>query len=101
MITHPAQGLRPLLFSNRGSVGSFTSHKNQTSESAVRRDLRFFFLIWEDLEVHPFADIITKKALSSQLFKGPENWSGRGLNPRPPSEQSLLVEDRESGGNPA
>ena len=48
MITHPAQGLRPLLFSNRGSVGSFTSHKNQTSESAVRRGLRFFFLIWED-----------------------------------------------------
>ena len=41
MITHPAQGLRPLLFSNRGSVGSFTSHKNQTSESAVRRGLRF------------------------------------------------------------
>ena len=34
------RGLRPLLFSN-GSVGSFTSHKNQISVSAVRRDLRF------------------------------------------------------------
>ena len=32
------RGLRPLLFSNSG-VGSFTSHKNQISESAVRRDL--------------------------------------------------------------
>ena len=34
------RGLRPLLFSNSG-VGSFTSHKNQISVSAVRRDLRF------------------------------------------------------------
>ena len=41
------QGLRSLLFSNSG-VGSFTSHKNQISVSAVRRDLRFFVLIWED-----------------------------------------------------
>ena len=32
--------LRPLLFSNSGG-GSFTSHKNQISVSAVRRDLRF------------------------------------------------------------
>ena len=30
------RGLRPLLFSNSG-VGSFTSHKNQVSVSAVRR----------------------------------------------------------------
>ena len=41
------RGLRPLLFSNSG-VGSFTSHKNQISVSAVRRDLRFFVLIRED-----------------------------------------------------
>ena len=32
--------LRPLLFSNSG-VDSFTSHKNQTSVSAVRQDIRF------------------------------------------------------------
>ena len=31
------RGLRPLLFSN-GGVGSFSSHKNQLSVSAVRRD---------------------------------------------------------------
>ena len=35
------RGLRPLLFSNSG-VGSFTSHKNQISASAVTRDLQFF-----------------------------------------------------------
>ena len=35
------QGLRALVFSN-SSVGSFTSHKNQISVSAVRRDLQFF-----------------------------------------------------------
>ena len=36
-----------LLFSNSG-VGSFTSHKNQLSESAVRWDLQFIALIRED-----------------------------------------------------
>ena len=42
------RGLRPLLFSN-SDVGSFTSHENrEISESAVRRDLRFFILIRED-----------------------------------------------------
>ena len=41
------RGLRPLLFSE-SDLGSFTSHKNQISESAVRRDLRFFVLIRED-----------------------------------------------------
>ena len=39
------RGLRPLLFSG---VGFFTSHKNQISVSAVRRDVRFFILIRED-----------------------------------------------------
>ena len=41
------QGLCPLLLSNSG-VGSFTSHKNQMSKSAVRRDVWFFILIQED-----------------------------------------------------
>ena len=38
------RGLRLLLFSNSG-VGSFTSHKNQISVSAGRRNLRFFVLM--------------------------------------------------------
>ena len=41
------RGPHPLLFTNT-SVGSFTSHKNQNSARAVRRGLRFFFLIQED-----------------------------------------------------
>ena len=39
--------LSSLLFSNSG-VGSFTSHMNQISESAVSLDLRLFVLIRED-----------------------------------------------------
>ena len=49
--THPTQkrlatplGSTLLLCSNSG-VGSFTSHKNQTSESAVRWDLQLFILV--------------------------------------------------------
>ena len=37
---------------------------------------------------YPFADVITKAALSPQLFKDPECWSGRALNPRPPARES-------------
>ena len=87
------RGLRPLLFSN-SSVGSFTSHENQISESAVRRDLRFFVLIRKEQKVYPFADVTAKAALSPQLFKDPGCWSGRGLNPRPPVQQTdaLLTE---------
>ena len=36
----------------------------------------------------PFPDVITKAALSSQVFKEPEYWSGRGLNLRPPAQQT-------------
>ena len=66
-------------------MGSFSSHKNQTSESAVRRDLRFFVLIREDLESLTVCRChYTKAALSFQLFKDP----GRGLNPRPPAQKT-------------
>ena len=40
------RGLRPPLFPTSGG-GSFTSHKNQINESALRRDLQFFVLIRE------------------------------------------------------
>ena len=49
--TQPRKGLPQrwfaLLFLNSG-VGSFMSHKNQISESAVRRDLLFSVLVGED-----------------------------------------------------
>ena len=38
-----------------------------------------------------FADVIAKAALSSQLFKDPECWSGQGLNPRPPARQTSAL----------
>ena len=37
----------PQLFPTSGG-GSFTSHKNQINESALRRDLQFFVLIREE-----------------------------------------------------
>ena len=40
------------------------------------------------LESQPFADVITKAALSPQLFKDPECWSGRDLNLRPTAQQT-------------
>ena len=33
-------------------------------------------------------DVITKAALSPQLFKDPDRWSGRGFNLRPPGRRS-------------
>ena len=38
-----------------------------------------------------FADVMAKAALSSQLFKDPACWSGRGLNPRPPAQQTIAL----------
>ena len=56
----------------------------------VIRSLRFFVLSREDWEVLPFADDITKTALSPQLFDDHERRSGRGLNPRRPARQTVL-----------
>ena len=50
-------------------VGSLTSHRIFFRvEGIVRRDLRLIVLIREDLKVKPFADVITKAALSPQLL---------------------------------
>ena len=70
-------------------VGSLTSHRFFITcvQGLVRRGLRFIVLIREDQKVKPFADVITKAALSPQLFKDPECWSGRDLNLRPPAQQ--------------
>ena len=60
----------------------------------MRRGPRFTVLIREDLKVQPFADVITKAAVSPQLCKDPDCWSGRGLNLRSTGWQSgaLLTE---------
>ena len=39
-------------------------------------------------QAKPFVDIIEKAALSSQLVNDPECWSCRGLNTRPPAQQT-------------
>ena len=59
-----------------------------TCARACETGLRFIVLIREDQKVKPFADVITKAALSTQLFKDPECWSGRGLNLRSPAQQT-------------
>ena len=46
------------------------------------RGLRFIVLIREDCLT------ITKAALSPQLFKDPECWSGQAVNERPPAQQN-------------
>ena len=57
-------------------------------QGLVRRGLQFIVLIREDQKVKLFADVITKAALSPQLFKDPECWSSRGLNLWPPAQQT-------------
>ena len=42
----------------------------------------------ESLTVCPFADVLMVKALFYQSFKDRECWSGQGLNPRPPVQQT-------------
>ena len=60
------RGLRPLLFSN-SDVGSFTCHKNK-SVSVVRRDLRFFVLMREDLESLTICRCHCKGSTSFSVF---------------------------------
>ena len=67
-------------------VGSFTSHKNQVSESAVKQDLRFLSLSKKTRKSNHLQIVFVKAALSPQLFKDSECCSGRGLNPRPPAQ---------------
>ena len=81
------QGLRLLFFSNSG-VCSFTSHKNQISESTVRCDPQFFSPYLRRLEILTICRCHHKAALSSQLFKDPECWSSWDLNRWPPAQQT-------------
>ena len=49
---------------------------------------RFIVLIREDLKVKSFADVITKTALSPQLFLRPWVLVGQDSNSRPPAQQT-------------
>ena len=67
-------------------VGSFTSHKNQVSENAVKQDQRLLSLSKKTRESNHLQIVFVKAALSPQLFKVSECCCGRGLNPWPPAQ---------------
>ena len=83
------QGLRPLFFSN-SDVGSFTSNKNK-SVKVLWDGPMIFHPYLRRLESLTIANVITKAALSSQLSKDPECWSGWGLDLWPPAQQTGLL----------
>ena len=78
------RSLRPLLFS-KSDVGSFTSHKNKAGK-VLCTVFRPYPTRLESLTI--CRCLITKAALSPQLFKDPECWSSWGLNPRTPARQT-------------
>ena len=78
----------PTLF--RQVCGFFNVPQNFRVERIVRRDLRLIVLNGEDLKVEPFADVITKAALSPQLFKDPECWSSRSWTHDLPHDKPML-----------
>ena len=65
-------------------MGSFTSHKNQISDSTVRGTYGFFSLSEKTRKCNRL-HVVTKAALSSEC------WSGRSLNPRPPAQQTRAL----------
>ena len=73
-------------------MSSFTSHKNQINERTLLWDWTYGFLSSSEKTRECLTicrgQIITEVAFSSQLLKDPEFWFGRGLNPRPPAQQT-------------
>ena len=59
-------------------------------EGIVRQGLRFIVFIREDLKVSRFADVITRAALSTQLFQDPECWSGQSRTHDLPRDSPML-----------
>ena len=79
------RGVRPLLISN-SDVGSSMSHKNKSVK--VLWDRTYGFSPLSEKTRKSYHCVITKAALSSPLFKDPECWSGQGLDPRLPAQQT-------------
>ena len=69
-------------------AGPFTSHKNKSVKALWDGTYGFSSLSEKTSMSNHIADVITMAALSSQLFKDHECWSGRGLNLRPTSRQT-------------
>jgi len=86
-LTTPPGSTSPTL-SNSGVGQSFTSHKNRLVK--VLRDGTYDFSSYpRRLEKsYRLQMSLQKQHFSLQLFKDSECWSGRGLNPRPPAQQT-------------
>ena len=69
------------------AVGSLTSHRIYISKGCETGPTvyRSYPRRLDSLTV---ADVFTKEALTPQLFKDPDCWSGRDLNQRPPARQT-------------
>ena len=64
-------------------VGSLTSHRIY-----IRKGCETGPTVFRPYPKRLESLTFTKAALSPQLFKDPECWSGRGLNQRPPARQT-------------
>ena len=89
--------LKSLLTENPPSPGKVGHTPGSTSPTLFKQRWGFFYIPkepdkWKCWETGPTAFCsyprILEAALSSQLFKDPECWSGQGLNPRPPTQQT-------------
>ena len=91
------RGLSPLFFSNSG-VGSLHSTRTDKCKCCETgpRDFRPYPRVLQ--KVQPFADVITKAVLSSQLFKDPECWFSRGFGRRPPAQQTGTLQTELTRG---
>ena len=69
-------------------VGSLTSHRFITCARGCETGPTVYHTYRRRPKSLTFADVITKTALSPQLVKDPECWSGQGINLRPPAQQT-------------
>ena len=90
--------LKSLLTENPPSPGKVQATPPGSMSPTLFEEWCGFFYVpkepdkWKSCETGPTAfrsyPRILEAALSSQLFKDPECWSGQGLNPRPPAQQT-------------
>ena len=83
--------LRALLFTKSRCVGSLTSHRFITCARACQTVPTVYRPYPRRPESQTVCSCYTKAALSPQFFKDPGCCSRRGLNLRPPAQQTVAV----------